>query len=104
VGRDGERPISWKSTRTIHGIGALQIPHLTPQGDTQIDFDFRRRLPPHTKIGDGAEKAEDVQEPQNHGDHHNPIQNALNGPLHRYVVVHQPEKYSNYDQDHHELN
>jgi len=63
-----------------------------------------RRLPPHTEIGEIAEEAKDVQKPQNHGDNHDPIQDAFNGPLHRYVAVNQPKKNPNHDQDYHELN
>jgi hypothetical protein len=51
-----------------------------------------------------AEKAKNVQEPQNHGDNYNRIQDVLDGTLHGYVSVNQPKKDPNHDQDHYELN
>jgi hypothetical protein len=63
-----------------------------------------RRLLPHTEIGEIAEKAKDVYQPQDHGDNHDPIQDTFNGPLHGYVVVNHPKKKPNHDQDHHKLN
>jgi hypothetical protein len=50
-----------------------------------------RRLPPHTNIGDIAEKAKDIQEPQNHGNNHYRIQDPFDGTLHWYVAVNQPK-------------
>jgi hypothetical protein len=62
-----------------------------------------RRLPPHTNIGDIAEKAKDIQEPQNHSDHYYRIQDPFDGTLHRYVAVNQPKQNANHDQNHHKL-
>ncbi len=80
-------------------LGAAFAPRL--HGKHQANL---AALSPHTETRDRAKKPKDVQEPQNHGDNHYRIQDPFDGTLHGYVVVNQPKKNSNHDQDHHELN
>ena len=48
--------------------------------------------------GQRMEQSKNIQQPQNHGDHYNAIQNGLDGPLHWDESVHQPQKNTNNDQ------
>jgi hypothetical protein len=45
-----------------------------------------------------------IQNPQNHGNHHNAIQNGLDSPLHGDVPIYKPEKNADYNQDFQQLN
>jgi hypothetical protein len=54
--------------------------------------------------GEGTEKSKNIQEPQNYDNHHNTIQDRLNGSRHRYVAINQPEENTNHDQGHDDLN
>jgi hypothetical protein len=42
---------------------------------------------------------EDVQQPKNHDDHHDDIQDLLDAARHRHVRVDKPEYNPDYDQD-----
>lgn len=44
-------------------------------------------------------KSKDVQKPQHHANDHDRIQNRLNGSLHWYIAVDQPEQ-DTYDNQH----
>jgi len=59
---------------------------------------------PYMDSAERAEKAKNVQEPQNYGDNHNRIQDLFDRTLHWYVAVNQPKKNPNHDQGQHELN
>jgi len=48
-------------------------------------------------------KSEDVQEPQDHADYHDGIQDRLDRPLHRDKVIDQPEQNTHYDQNQQQL-
>jgi hypothetical protein len=50
------------------------------------------------------EKSKDIQEPQNHDNDHDGIQDRLDGSCHGYKVIHQPEENAHYDQYHAYLN
>jgi hypothetical protein len=50
-----------------------------------FDFAFS-----HAKLGEGAKKSKNVQEPQNHGNNYDGIQNLLDRTRHWYVAIHQP--------------
>ena len=50
-----------------------------------------------------AQNPEDIKEPNHHADDHHGIQNLLNFPIHRYVVVDQPEKNSDDNQGNDDL-
>jgi hypothetical protein len=54
--------------------------------------------------GEGLEKSKDIQEPQNHENDHESIQDRLNRPLHRYEAINQPQENTDYDQHHENLN
>jgi hypothetical protein len=54
-------------------------------------------LRPDADVGEGMKKAKDVQQPQNHGNNHNCIQDGLDRSLHWYQVD-QPEQDTDYDQ------
>jgi hypothetical protein len=51
-------------------------------------------------MGKGMEKSEYVQEPQDHGDHYDAIQDRLDRPLHRDEAIDQPQQNTYYDQNH----
>ena len=49
--------------------------------------------------GEVAQESKNIQEPQNHTDHHDGIQDRFNGRCHRDVVIDEPEKNTNHDQN-----
>jgi hypothetical protein len=57
-------------------------------------------LRPNVNVGKGMKKSEYVQEPQDHGDHYDAIQDRLDRPLHRDEAIDQPEQNTYYDQNH----
>jgi len=44
-------------------------------------------------------KSKNIQEPQNHENDHDSIQDRLNGSCHWYEVIDQPEENPNHDED-----
>lgn len=58
----------------------------------------------HVKFRGAGEKSEDVQQPDNYGDHHHRIEDGLNGSGHWYVLIDQPEDYANDDEQKNDLN
>jgi hypothetical protein len=50
------------------------------------------------------EESEDVQQPQNHGNDHNTIEDGLDGSLHRNKAIHEPQENTHYDENFQELN
>ena len=50
-------------------------------------------------MGEGAKETENVEEPENDGDHDDAVENRLDGPLHGDVGVHEPEQNPDDDQD-----
>jgi hypothetical protein len=60
-------------------------------------------LRPNANIREGMKKSENVQEPQDHADHHHGIQDRFDRPLHRDEVVDQPQQNTHYDQNHQQL-
>jgi hypothetical protein len=61
---------------------------------------IRVPLHPHVHPGNGMKNSKDIQEPQNHENDYDGIQDRLDGPGHRYEAINQPEKNTNYDQSH----
>jgi hypothetical protein len=57
------------------------------------------RHSPHVDPGEGMKKSKNIQEPQNHENDHDSIQDRLNGSCHWYEVIDQPEENPNHDQD-----
>ena len=53
---------------------------------------------PNVDLGKRMEESENVEDPQNHGDDYDAIQNGLDGSLHGYEAIHQPKKYAHHDQ------
>jgi hypothetical protein len=51
---------------------------------------------PHAKLGNVSEKTENFQKPENHRNHDNGIQDALDLALHRDVAVDQPKQQANH--------
>jgi hypothetical protein len=49
-------------------------------------------------------QAKNIQDPQNHGNDHNAIQNRLDGSLHWDEAIHQPQENSHHDQNFEQLN
>src|ERR1700722_19769233 len=60
-------------------------------------------LGPDANIGEGMKEPEYVQEPQNHADHHDGIQDRLDRSLHRDEIIDQPKQNTHYDQNHQQL-
>jgi hypothetical protein len=58
-------------------------------------------LLPNADIGEGMKQTENIQEPQDHDDHHDGIQDRLDRPLHRNKAIDEPEQNTHYDQNHH---
>jgi len=50
-------------------------------------------------MGEGTEKPEDVEEPEDHGDHNDTIENGLDGALHRDEPVYKPEQDAHGDEN-----
>jgi hypothetical protein len=61
------------------------------------------RLCSDVDVREGMEEPENVQEPQNHANHHHRIQNRLDRSLHRYVPIDQPKQNAYNNQNHHDL-
>jgi hypothetical protein len=59
---------------------------------------------PNAHPGDGMKESKNIQEPQDHANHHNGVQNRLDGRCHWDEAIHQPQKDSHHDQDFHYLN
>jgi len=55
-------------------------------------------------VREGAEESEDVEEPEDHGNHDDAIENGLDGALHRDEAVHQPEQNSDDNQNYDDVN
>jgi hypothetical protein len=49
--------------------------------------------------GKGMKKSKNIQEPQDHDNDRNAIQDRLDGSCHRDETVNQPEENPNHDQD-----
>jgi hypothetical protein len=56
------------------------------------------------KVRNGAQKPKDIQQPHNHYDNDDGIQNRFYRSCHRYVGVHEPKKNTNYNQGQSYLN
>jgi hypothetical protein len=54
---------------------------------------------PHVHPGEGMKKPKSIQEPQNHENDHDGIQDRLDGLCHRDETVDQPKENPNHDQD-----
>jgi hypothetical protein len=54
--------------------------------------------------GKGLKETKDIQDPQNHGNHNNAIQDGLDGPLHRDEAIHQPQEDTHHNEHFHNLN
>jgi hypothetical protein len=50
------------------------------------------------ELGDVTEQSEYLQEPQNHGDHYNAVQDSLDLTLHGNETVNQPHQHSDYEE------
>jgi hypothetical protein len=57
-----------------------------------------------SNMGQGAEKPEDVQEPQDNDDDHDSVQDGLDRSLHGDVAVDEPQQDSYDDQNDHDVN
>jgi hypothetical protein len=58
-----------------------------------------RQLLSNSDIGEFANEPKHAQEPQDHGDDYDHIQDRLNGARHWNIIVDEPEENTNYDQD-----
>jgi hypothetical protein len=66
--------------------------------------DTRIRFFSHVDPGEGIENSKSIQEPQNHGNDYDGVQDLFDRARHWYVVVHQPKKNAYHDQDHYQTN
>jgi hypothetical protein len=53
-------------------------------------------LSPHADVGEGMKQSKNVQQPQNHDNNHDRIQDGLDRSLHWYQVD-QPKQNADYD-------
>jgi len=51
-----------------------------------------------------VKQSKNIQQPQNHGNHYDAVQNSLDGSLHGDEAIHQPQKNTHHDQNFQELN
>ena len=49
-------------------------------------------------------ESKNIQDPQNHGNNYDAIQNGLDGGLHRDEAIHQPQKDTHHDENFEQLN
>jgi hypothetical protein len=63
-----------------------------------------RLLLPHPDSGEFTNETKNAQEPQDHDNDYDSIQDRLDGARHGDVRVDEPEKNTNYDQDQHHVN
>jgi len=61
------------------------------------DYSPSSAHPANVHAGEGIKKSKTIQEPQDHGNDHNRIQDRLNGSCHWYIAIHQPEENTNHD-------
>jgi hypothetical protein len=54
--------------------------------------------------GQRVKQPENIQQPQNHGDDDDAVQNGLDGALHGDEAIHQPQEYAHHDENFQELN
>src|SRR6185295_10843124 len=59
---------------------------------------------PDVDSGKGMKQSENIQQPENHGDYHDAVQDRLDGRLHRNEAVHQPQQNTYHDQNFQDLN
>ena len=50
-------------------------------------------------MGEGVKEPEDVEEPEDDGDHNNTVEDGLDGALHGNEAIHQPEQDANRDEN-----
>jgi hypothetical protein len=81
------------AAREIPAAAILPLPQLIPAGSR-----------PNANIGEGMEKSENVEKPQDYANHHDGIQDRLDRPLHRDEVIDQPQQNTHYDQNQQQLN
>jgi hypothetical protein len=58
------------------------------------------KSPPQVERGETAENSKYLEEPQNHSNDNQGIQNRFNGSRHGNEAIDEPEKHTNHDQDH----
>jgi hypothetical protein len=63
-----------------------------------------RPLSSNVNSGKRIKQAKDVEDPENHGDDHDTIQNRLDSSLHGNEAIHQPQEDTHHDQNFEELN
>jgi hypothetical protein len=70
------------------------------------DLSLLDRSPLRSNVDSGnvVEESKDVQEPQNHGNDHNAVQNRLDLSLHGDEAIHQPQENTYHNQNFQELN
>jgi hypothetical protein len=54
--------------------------------------------------GQRVEQSKNIQEPQNHGDHYDAVQDSFDRRLHGNEAIHQPQEYAHHNQNFQELN
>jgi hypothetical protein len=74
-----------------------------------IDFGFvtlrgRIVLGSDANVRKRMEQPKNVQQPQNHGNYHDAVQDGLDGRLHGDKAIHQPQKNTHHNKNFQELN
>jgi hypothetical protein len=54
--------------------------------------------------GKGMKQPKNIQDPQNHRNNHDAVQNGLDGSLHGNETIHQPQEDTHHDQNFQQLN
>jgi hypothetical protein len=62
------------------------------------------RSPANVDPGNGMEQSKDITEPEDHGNHHDAVQNRFNRALHGNKAIYQPQQDPHHDQNFQKLN
>jgi hypothetical protein len=54
--------------------------------------------------GKRIKQSKDIEDPENHGDDYDTVQNRLDGSLHGNEAIHQPQEDTHHDENFEELN
>lgn len=86
----------------------LLVPRLSKFAAHSVEMTATTHLdrlsPAHAKTGNRVHESKDIEQPQNHADDDDGIQDRLDGTGHRYEVIDEPEENTDRNQDHDELN
>jgi hypothetical protein len=73
-------------------------------------FPLHHPLHPHHRLrtnvdsGKGIKESKNIQDPQNHGNDHDAVQDRFDGSLHGNEAIHQPQEDTHHDENFEQLN